>query len=77
MQGIKTNKQHKTMSEKNNQPKHTPQAEKEKRQQRKPWHRNGQHGKAKKKDPKAIPEPSNLAQGTSLPSSKKPFPRLQ
>jgi hypothetical protein len=51
------------MSEKNNQPKQTPQAEKEKSQQCKPWHRKGQHGEAKKKDPKAIPvlkyEPGN------------------
>ncbi len=43
------------MSEKNNQPKSAPQAEKEKRQQRKPWHRKGQHGEIKKKDPEAIP----------------------
>ncbi len=43
------------MSEKNNQPKSAPQTEKEKRQQRKPWHRKGQHGENKKKDPEAIP----------------------
>ncbi len=40
---------------KNNQPKQTSQAEKEKRQQHKPWHQKGQHGEAKKKDPEAIP----------------------
>jgi hypothetical protein len=43
------------MREENNQPKQTPQIEKEKRQQWKPWHRKGQHGKARKKDPEAIP----------------------
>jgi hypothetical protein len=43
------------MSKKNNQPKQTSQAEKEKRQHRKRWHRKGQHGKVKKKDHEAIP----------------------
>jgi hypothetical protein len=43
------------MSEKNNQPKTAPQAEKEKRQQQKPWHQKGQHGETKKKDPEAVP----------------------
>ncbi len=42
------------MSEKTNQRKSAPQAEKEKRQQRKPWHQKGQHGENKKKDPEAI-----------------------
>jgi hypothetical protein len=43
------------MSEKNNQPQQPPQGEKEKRHQRKPWHRKGQHSEGKKKDPEAIP----------------------
>jgi hypothetical protein len=33
----------------------TPQAEKEKRHQQKPWHQKVQHGESKKKDPKTIP----------------------
>jgi hypothetical protein len=48
------NKKRKTMSEKNNQPKTNPQAEKEKRHQRKPWHQKDQHGESKKKDPETI-----------------------
>jgi hypothetical protein len=42
------------LSEKNNQLKTAPQAEKDKGQQRKPWHQKGQHGENKKKDPEAI-----------------------
>ncbi len=52
---FKCNTEKQTMSEKNNQLKTAPQAEKEKRQQRKLWHQKGQHGKNKKKDPEAIP----------------------
>jgi hypothetical protein len=43
------------MSEKNDQTKTNSQAEKEKKHQQKPWHRKGQHGESKKKDPEAIP----------------------